>query len=165
MTTLPDLDNDTLKYTFRKQDPTSYKIVYNIWRSINGRPEQKIGTVVKTRDGDWSQSAHWVAESSDGEHRGSGDTRQSAVRSLENRLQGPEYTERKLQAYRDQLAAEGAKAAAAKAADEDLIDALMARWPAIAERLLPLRENAGRFTSYAVTTQQVIDMLNALETS
>ena len=71
-----------------------YNNIYNIERSINGDSFHIIGTVRKTVEADWSRSAYWSAEALDGKTAG-GDSRRAAVSALEERLQGPEYSERK----------------------------------------------------------------------
>jgi hypothetical protein len=97
---LPDLDNDTLTYRFSRAGMSRFvNTIYNIERSINGGNFHIIGTVVKTRDSDWTSSAEWSAEALDKEYRARGDSRKQAVRSLEYRLQGPEYAARKHAEY------------------------------------------------------------------
>jgi surface antigen len=91
---LPDLDNDTLSYRFPKAGSKGFTNIYNIERSINGEYFHIIGTVRKTVEADWSRSAYWSATALDGQSAG-GDSRKRAVSALEERLQGPEYSERK----------------------------------------------------------------------
>ena len=111
---VPDLDTDTLTYKFSKAGSKAFRTVYNIERSINGDSFHIIGTVIKTRDSDWSSPARWEATALDGTGA-SRDSRKAAVQALEHRLQGPEYAERKRAEWVAQREAAVARQTAAEA--------------------------------------------------
>ena len=111
---LPDLDNDTLKYRFSnsgEKQRYGRNTIYDIERSINGGPFFRIGTVVRTGDATWSSSARWDAKAADGSTGVSATTREAAAKSLEYRLQGPEYHDRKRAEYLERDARERAERA------------------------------------------------------
>lgn len=92
----PDLDTDTITHSFRNLRYDSTRPVYDIFRSINGRPSpHRIGTVIRLVEGNWNRTARWEGRSLDGTITSWGSTREGAAKALEFRLQGPEYAERK----------------------------------------------------------------------
>lgn len=167
MTATPDLDKDELTYKFPIKTSTHPYNVYYIARSINGGTFQTIGTVRQTQQADWGHSASWWAQTTDESVKASGTTRKAAVSSLEFRLQGSEYADRKRaeylaeQAERQRLVQEELEARRAR------VRALYSDLPLLGVfggyiTIDQLLKDADSFGTRSYTPEQVIELLEFL---
>jgi len=161
--TIPtDFDNDVLTYRFARVGNIGYFNRYSIERSINGGKPEIIGTVIKTRDGDWQRPAEWSATATDGT-LGGGNTRAKAVSSLEHNLQGPEYAAAKQAQWRAEDEQHRLDQEAAK-------DAMLARIAALdANHVVPeafitrMRDHAGSPTAGLFTIEDILSLFKDSE--